>query len=181
VREPGAIEIVDYNPAWPERYEAVRARIATGFAPMTARIEHIGSTAVPGLAGKPIVDVLVELADPAQEWAYRTALEAAGFELRVREPRHRMYRTAARDVHVHIWLLGSADAADCLLLRDRLRASVDDRRLYERVKRELAAREWGDMNEYAEAKGPVIAAIMSGPGTSSSAQARQARRTAPRR
>ena len=160
-REPGAVTVADYDPLWPARYEAVRTRIAAALGECARGIEHIGSTAVPELAAKPIVDVLVEVDDPDDEAGYRPAMEEAGFELRVREPGHRMFRTRVRDVHVHLWPTGSDESRDYLLLRDRLRASAEDRRRYERVKLELAERPWPDMNYYAEAKGPVIAEILA--------------------
>ena len=159
-RETVPIEIAEYDPAWPGRFEAERARIAAALGAYALRIEHIGSTAVPGLAAKPVIDVLVEVADPDDESLYRPQLESAGLILRVREPCHRMFRAPARDVHVHVWPVGSAEVAAYLLLRDRLRSHPDERELYARTKRELAGREWPDMNSYAEAKGPVIQAIL---------------------
>src|SRR6185437_16987618 len=99
-REARAIVIADYDPAWPERFALERARIVTALGARAVAVEHVGSTAVPGLAAKPIVDVLVAVADPEAD-ELRGALEAAGYELRVREPGHRMFRTPTLDVHVH--------------------------------------------------------------------------------
>jgi GrpB-like predicted nucleotidyltransferase (UPF0157 family) len=157
-REPVTIVIADYDPAWPERFEAERERIATALGAGALTIEHIGSTAVPGLAAKPIVDILVEVADPDDEAAFAAALEAVGYELRVREPRHRMFRTPARDVHVHLWPRGADETAEYLLLRDCLRAHAGDRERYAQAKLALAGT-WPDMNHYAEAKSAVIAQI----------------------
>ncbi|WP_307860002.1 GrpB family protein [Curtobacterium aurantiacum] len=122
-------------------------------------VEHIGSTAVPGLAAKPIVDIVVVVPDITDEATYLDPLLAAGYELRVREPGHRLVRTPARDVHVHVYERGATAIDEYLLLRDHLRADACDRALYERTKRELLDRSWGDMNEYADAKTAVIAAI----------------------
>jgi GrpB-like predicted nucleotidyltransferase (UPF0157 family) len=158
-REKRAIVIDDYDPAWPARYSAERARILNAIGPAVRRIEHIGSTSVPGLAAKPIVDILVAVDDPDDEAAFVPALEATGYVLRVREPGHRMLRTPERDVHVHIWRDGSPEIERYLLFRDRLRASAEDRAAYERLKRALAAREWDDMNDYANAKGALIGEI----------------------
>ena len=158
-REPVTIAIADYDPAWPARYAAERDRVTGALGALALRIEHIGSTAVPGLAAEAIIDVLVEVADPGDEAAYATRLEAAGYDLRVREPNHRVFRTPARDVHVHVWPAGSAEARAYLVLRDRLRADALDRELYARTKRTLAGRIWPDMNHYAEAKSAVIAEI----------------------
>ncbi|HUE26390.1 MAG TPA: GrpB family protein, partial [Solirubrobacteraceae bacterium] len=126
------------------------------------RIEHIGSTAVPGLAAKPIIDVLVTVADPDDERVLAPALKSAGYELRVRERGHLMFRTPEQDVHVHVWRDSDAEVLRYLSFRDRLRDSPDDRRAYEGLKRELATHEWDDTNEYADAKGPFIEAILGG-------------------
>jgi GrpB-like predicted nucleotidyltransferase (UPF0157 family) len=160
-RERVAVEVVDYDPSWPARFEAERNRIVTALGDRARRVEHIGSTAVPGLAAKPIIDVLVEVDDPDDEAGYREPLECAGYQLRVREPGHRMFRTTTRNVHVHLWRAGGPDVERYLTLRDWLRSHPEDRKLYEQVKRSLAGRNWRDMNYYAEAKGPVIAEIMA--------------------
>jgi GrpB-like predicted nucleotidyltransferase (UPF0157 family) len=158
-REPARLQVVDYDPAWPVRFGAERERLRVALGARARRIEHIGSTAVPGLAAKPIVDILVEIDRLDEDPGFCDSLQEAGYELRVREPDHRMFRTPARDVHVHFWLTGSDDIARHLVFRDWLRTHPEDRRLYERTKRELATRFWPDMNYYAEAKTPVIAEI----------------------
>jgi len=159
-REKRAIVIADPDPAWPRRFDAERERIAAALGDRALRIEHIGSTAVPGLAAKPIVDVLVEV-EAVDEALLAPPLEAAGYLLRVREDGHLMFRTPPRDVNVHVWPAGSQEVSRHLLLRDRLRASPEDRRAYENLKRELAARDWDDMNHYAEAKGDLIRDILA--------------------
>lgn len=98
-REPRAIVIVDYDARWPGRFAAHRDRVARTLGPMACSIEHIGSTAVPGLAAKPIIDLLVAVKDPEEESVMVPAMAAAGYQLRVREPGHRMFRTPERDVH----------------------------------------------------------------------------------
>jgi GrpB-like predicted nucleotidyltransferase (UPF0157 family) len=158
-REPVAIELVEYDPAWPARFVEVRARLSDALGPVARRVEHVGSTAVPGLCAKPIIDVLVEVDDPDDDGRFVPAVEGAGFVLRVREPGHRMFRTPSRDVHVHVWRAGGREAADYLILRDWLRSSEVDRALYAASKRALAGRRWPDMSYYAEAKGPVIEEI----------------------
>lgn len=158
--EKRPIEIVDWTPAWPARFESERLRILGALKGTARRIEHMGSTAVPGLAAKPVVDILVSVADPDDEERFGPALHRAGYEIRVREPGHRMFRTPERDVHVHVWRSGSQDEWRHLLFRDWLRRSPTDRRLYEEVKRQLARRDWADMNLYADAKTDVIAEIM---------------------
>ncbi|QNE43815.1 GrpB family protein [Frigoribacterium sp. NBH87] len=129
-----------------------------GTAP-SVDVEHIGSTSVPGLAAKPIVDVVVAVDDITAEEDHVERLIAAGYELRVREPGHRLVRTPERDVHVHLYERGHPAVDDYLLLRDRLRSDDADRALYESTKRELLDRDWSDMNDYADAKTAVVEAI----------------------
>lgn len=159
-RERRAIVIVDYDPRWPARFELERGRILGALGAAALRIEHIGSTAVPGLAAKPIVDVLVTVASLADDAELVPALEMAGYELRVREPAHRMFRTPERDVHVHVSADADPEVERYLAFREVLRCSPDDRAEYERLKRDLATREWNDMNEYADAKGELIRALL---------------------
>jgi GrpB-like predicted nucleotidyltransferase (UPF0157 family) len=160
-REKRAIVIVDYDAAWPARFERERDRVRQALGRAALRIEHIGSTAVPGLAAKPIVDLVVAVEDPDDDALIVPALESAGYELRVREPGHRMFRTPDRDVHVHVWRDSDVELDRHLRFRDRLRTSAEDRLAYEKLKRALAEREWPDMNEYAFAKGELIEAILA--------------------
>src|SRR4051812_45125451 len=142
--------LADYDPTWPEAYSGHEQRIREALG-SAVQVEHIGSTSVPGLAAKPIIDILVGVADITAEEDYLDQLIGAGYELRVREPGHRMVRTPARDVHVHILEVSDEAAHDYLLLRDHLRADSGDRDLYERTKRTLVDQDWADMNAYAEA------------------------------
>jgi GrpB-like predicted nucleotidyltransferase (UPF0157 family) len=157
-RERRPVVIADYDPAWPERFEEERSRIVDALGDAALAVHHIGSTSVPGLAAKPIVDVVVEVPDPDDEDSFVPTLEAAGYVLRVREPGHRMLRTPERDVHIHVWS-SAGDVQRHLIFRDRLRASAADRAVYEACKRELARREWGDMNDYANAKDAIVAEV----------------------
>jgi len=149
----------DYDAEWVDSYLGHRARILGALAASRVEIEHIGSTSVPGLAAKPIVDIVVVVDDITAEEDYLQPLLAAGYLLRVREPAHRLVRTPARDTHVHIYERGDPAVDAYLLLRDHLRSDPDDRALYERTKRTLLERQWSDMNHYADAKTDVIEAI----------------------
>jgi GrpB-like predicted nucleotidyltransferase (UPF0157 family) len=159
----------EYDPAWATVFETHRRRIQDALACARAGsepiviehigIEHIGSTSVPGLAAKPIVDIVVAVDDITTEEDYLDPLVAAGYVLRVREPGHRLVRTPERDVHVHLYRRGDPAIAEYLLLRDHLRADAADRVLYESTKRALMARSWADMNAYSDAKTEVIVAI----------------------
>ena len=157
--EPRTITIADYDPSWPSRFEEERSAVITALGDRARRVEHIGSTAVPGMAAKPVIDIQLTVDDLDDVAAYDPMLTGAGYELRVLEPGHRMYRTADRDVHVHLWS-DPADERRHLLFRDYLRNSRDDRIRYEDLKRALSHQEWPDMNYYAQAKGPLVAEIM---------------------
>jgi GrpB-like predicted nucleotidyltransferase (UPF0157 family) len=159
----------EYDPAWATVFETHRRRIQDALAGARAGsepiviehigIEHIGSTSVPGLVAKPIVDIVVAVDDITAEEDYLDPLVAAGYVLRVREPGHRLVRTPERHVHVHVYQLGDPAIAEYLLLRDHLRADAADRALYESTKRALMEQSWADMNAYSDAKTEVIVAI----------------------
>jgi len=157
-----AYRIADPDPGWAERYEAEAARIVGSLpADLVTRIDHVGSTAVAGLAAKPIVDIQLSVSDVEDEPRYLPALTDAGYLLRVREPGHRMVRTPGLDVQVHICPAGSGWERRHLLFRDWLRQDAADRAAYEALKRDLASRDWPDMNAYADAKTALIAEIMA--------------------
>jgi GrpB-like predicted nucleotidyltransferase (UPF0157 family) len=171
--EPQSIVVADYDPAWPERFRREEARIRSSLGEAALSVEHIGSTSVPGLAAKPIVDILLVVEDSGDEPSYLPALEAAGYVLRVREPdfdEHRMFRTPEKDVHLHVFSAGSPEIERYLQLRDHLRENQEDRELYARTKRELASRDWPSMQHYAEAKTEVIEGIIARAATRRSSQ-----------
>jgi GrpB-like predicted nucleotidyltransferase (UPF0157 family) len=151
--------LVPHDAGWAGRFRAERRRIADALGPTAAQIEHIGSTAVPGLAAKPIVDVLVTVESIADEAGYLPHLVSAGYLLRVREPRHRLFRTPDLGVHVHVLQDDDDAAAAYLDLRDRLRGSEVARQRYTAVKKAIIATGVTDMNAYSDAKSEVIAAI----------------------
>ncbi len=162
--EPQAVVLADYDPAWPERFLQEEASIRAALGGAALSVEHIGSTSMPGLAAKPIVDILLVVEDSAEEASYMPSLEEAGYVLRVREPdfdEHRMFRSPQKDVHVHVFSAGSKEIERYLLLREHLRENEEDRELYARTKRELAMREWPSMDHYAEAKTEVIEGIIA--------------------
>jgi GrpB-like predicted nucleotidyltransferase (UPF0157 family) len=157
--EPLAVGLHAYDEGWPEAFREHQRRIAQALAALDVAIEHIGSTSVPGLAAKPIVDIVVAVPDITAEEDYLAPLLAAGYTLRVREPGHRLVRTPERDVHVHLYGRGDAAIEEYLLLRDHLRRDAADRALYESTKRSLMERGWADMNAYSDAKTEVIEAV----------------------
>ncbi|HEX5402205.1 MAG TPA: GrpB family protein [Pseudonocardiaceae bacterium] len=157
--EQRPIIVVPPDPTWPARFATERDRITTALGTTARRVDHIGSTSVPGLAAKPIIDIQVSVADIEEE-SYVDSLLAVGYELRVRENGHRMVRTPARDVHVHICEAGSDWERRHLLFRDWLRHDPADLAAYQQLKQRLAGQEWPDMNAYADAKGPLVMEII---------------------
>ncbi len=153
VRDP--IEVVDYDPSWPARFDAWRGRLLRELGAMARRIDHVGSTAVPGLAAKPVIDVQVSVPDVVDERAYVPAIERAGVAFRNRDDEHRYFRPAGdrpRDVQVHVCSAGSGWERRHLLFRDFLRTDAATRAAYGELKRGLAARYRDDRIAYNEAK-----------------------------
>lgn len=160
----GPIVIADYDPEWPQRFEREVAKIRGALGDRALLIEHTGSTAVPGLAAKPIIDVALVVADSADEETYVPALQRAGYVLRLREPdwyEHRMLRTPEKTVNLHVFSRGCVEVDRMVAFRDRLRTNESDRLLYERTKRELATRKWKYGQHYADAKTSVIQEIIA--------------------
>ena len=162
-RHDGPIALAEYDPAWPARFEREAARIRAALGDRALMIEHAGSTAVPGLAAKPIVDVVLAVGDSADEPAYVPALEAAGYVLRIREPgwhEHRILKGPDAGVNLHVFTAGSREIARMLAFRDRLRVDPEALRRYQAAKRELAALRWRYVQHYADAKSAVIEEIL---------------------
>lgn len=158
------IVVTDYDPKWPHMFAAEAAKIRAALGERVMLLEHAGSTSVPGLAAKPIIDMVLVVADSADEAAYVPALEAADYLLNVREPEwyeHRMLRGAYPTVNLHVFSVGCEEVDRMLLMRDWLRANETDRELYARTKRELAQKNWTYMQNYADAKTEVVQAILA--------------------
>lgn len=157
------IQVVEYDLRWPGLFELEARRIRGALGERALRIEHTGSTAVPGLAAKPVIDILLAVANPAEEDAYLPALEAAGYVLRIREPQwneHRMLKGPETETNLHVFPEECPEIDRVLLFRDWLRRHDEDRDLYAGVKMTLAGQEWGDVDEYARAKTAVIVEIL---------------------
>ncbi len=163
-RVDGPIHLTDYDPEWPIRYERRAADIRATLGDRALLLEHVGSTSVPGLAAKPIVDIVVAVADSAVEAAYVPPMEEAGWVLRIREPdwfEHRLFKDPDWTVNLHVFSGGCPEIDRMLVFRDRLRSDDADRLRYEAVKRDLAARDWAYVQGYADAKGDVISRILA--------------------
>lgn len=157
--EKRILVVVEYDAAWPHYFEVQRTKIDHALANISHRVVHVGSTAVTGLSAKPIVDLQLSVSDVEDESSYLPLLESAGYVLRVRERGHRMVRTTALDVHIHVCSIGGDWERRHLLFRDWLRESEADRATYAEVKEALAREDWPSMNHYADAKSRVIKEI----------------------
>jgi GrpB-like predicted nucleotidyltransferase (UPF0157 family) len=171
--KPYAVKVVleDYNPDWPAWYAADESAVRTALGDLALRVEHTGSTSVPGLAAKPIIDMLLLVPDSADEPAYVARLERLGYTLRVREPdwyEHRCLIRRAEDgaphsINLHVFSPGRSDPeiTRILAFRDHLRSHPEDRALYERTKRTLAKRNWKYVQHYANAKSDIVEEILT--------------------
>jgi GrpB-like predicted nucleotidyltransferase (UPF0157 family) len=163
-RVDGPVLLADYDPAWPAHYAREAERIRAALGERALLLEHVGSTSVPGLAAKPKIDMVLAVADSADEAAYVPPLEAAGYVLHIREPdwhEHRLFKGPDTDINLHVFSAGHPEIARMLAFRDWLRSNEEDRLLYERTKRELAARTWAYTQNYADAKTAVAEEIIA--------------------
>jgi GrpB-like predicted nucleotidyltransferase (UPF0157 family) len=163
-RADGPVLLAEPDPAWADCYIRQKQRIGAALGPRALEVHHVGSTSVPGLAAKPVIDIVLVVADSSDESAYVPALQAAGYRLKLREPawhQHRLLIDHEPDVQVHVFSPDSSEVQRMLRFRDRLRSHADDRDLYMRTKRELAARRWGYVQDYADAKSSVVEAILA--------------------
>ena len=157
------ITLVEYDPHWPQLYEREAQRIRSLLGDRVLQLEHVGSTAVPGLCAKPIIDILLVVADSAYEQSYIPALEAAGYRLRIREPdwfEHRMLKGPDTDINLHVFSAGASEIERMLRFRDWLRANADDRERYAQIKRELSRQVWANVQNYADAKTSIVYEIL---------------------
>ena len=161
------VTLAEYDAQWPGLFEREADRIRLALGDRIRRLEHTGSTSIPGLAAKPVIDITLVVADSADEAAYVPALEAAGYRLWIREPdwlEHRLLTGPDTNVNLHVFTDGSVEVDRMVGFRDWLRTHPDDRDLYERTKRELAARTWRHVQHYADAKSAVVEEIIARAG-----------------
>ena len=158
------IRLVEYDPEWPEKFRREADRIRAVLGDRVLQLEHVGSTAVPGLPAKPIVDMLLGLADSADEPAYLPAMESAGYVLRIREPEwheHRLFKGPDTNINLHVFSSGCPEIGRMLAFRDWLRSNAPDRELYARTKLELTQKNWKYVQNYADAKTAVVEQILA--------------------
>lgn len=157
------IVLSDYDANWATMYRAEENRIRTLLGEGARRVEHVGSTSVPGLAAKPRIDIVLTVVDSSDELSYAPALEHAGYVLRIREPgwhEHRCLKGPDVDLNLHVFSDGCLEVDRMLGFRDHLRSDADDRALYELAKRSLASRRWKYTQHYADAKSQVVEEIL---------------------
>ena len=145
-------------------FEREAARIKAAVGERALRVEHAGSTSVPGLAAKPVIDIVLVVANSANENAYVPALESASYVLLIREPNwyeHRLFKGPDTDVNLHVFSAGCPEIDRMLMFRDWLRRNAADRELYARTKLDLAQKEWKDVQDYADAKTAVVQEIFT--------------------
>ncbi len=158
------VVLVAYDEAWPAVYAQQERRIRTALGDLVLGVHHMGSTSIPGMAAKPVVDVTLVVPDAADEASYVEALQGAGYTFALREPewfQHRLFRDTSPRVNLHVFGDDCPEVTAVLAFRDHLRADEADRALYLRTKRHLAARDWDRVQDYADAKAEVVREILS--------------------
>jgi len=165
-RQPlnSTIYLAPYDPAWPSLFTRLAKQIHEALGDSLLLLEHVGSTSIPGLSAKPIIDMVLAVADSSDELSYVKPLEEKGYTLRIREPdwyEHRLLRPPDVQGNLHVFSDGCKEIEQMLLFRDWLRDHRDDRLLYEETKRKLAARTWKHTQNYADAKSEVVQEILA--------------------
>jgi GrpB-like predicted nucleotidyltransferase (UPF0157 family) len=159
-----SIDLHAYDPQWPSMYEKLRGQIRGALGDKALIVEHVGSTSVPGLSAKPVIDIVLAVADSADEPSYLPPLERLGYVLRIREPdwfEHRLLKAPVIEGNLHVFSHACEEIDRMLTFRDRLRTDAGDRNFYEHTKRDLAGRQWTYMQDYADAKSDVIRQILA--------------------
>ena len=164
-REPhnGKVVLEEYNSNWSVLFEREAERIRSILGNRAIQIHHVGSTAVPGLCAKPIIDIVLVVQNSSAESSYVTDLEAAGYRLHIREPdwfNHRLLKELDTDINLHVFSEQEPEVERMIIFRDWLRNHEDDRHLYATVKHELSRRDWQHIQHYADAKTAIIQEIM---------------------
>jgi GrpB-like predicted nucleotidyltransferase (UPF0157 family) len=158
------VYLAPYDPAWPSLFNRLKKQIREALGDKILLLEHVGSTSIPGLSAKPIIDLVLVVEDSSDESSYVKPLENKGYILRIREPdwyEHRLLKPPDVGGNLHVFSAGCEEIEQMLLFRDWLRNNTGDRLLYEEKKRELAARSWKYRQNYADAKSEVVQEILA--------------------
>ena len=157
------IYLSEYDPQWPELFEVEKKRIQSALGDHALQIEHVGSTSIPDLIAKPIIDILLVVEDSTNESSYVSHLESSGYILRVREPdwfQHRLFKGLNPPLNLHVFSKGCSEIDKMLLFRDYLRNNPQAKELYANTKRKLAKKTWKYVQDYANAKSAVVEGIV---------------------
>lgn len=160
----GQILLEDYNFEWPNEFLKHKAKIEEALYQLKIKVHHVGSTSVPSLAAKPIIDIVLEVPDSSNEASYVPALEDHGYKLHIKEPEwweHRMFKSTGFPANLHVFTEGCLEVRRMLSFRDHLRSNKSDLELYQSKKRELANKHWEYVQNYADAKTEIIKDIFS--------------------
>ncbi|KAK2040764.1 UPF0157-domain-containing protein [Colletotrichum somersetense] len=137
-----ALSIEPPNPEWPAQFEKLKSLIDAALGPVALSVNHVGSTSVPKLPAKAVIDIDLAVADPTDEDAYAPALERVGFQFLVREPEWHEHRFFAMyepyHCNLHVFKEGTAELVRHIIMKEWLIANDDDRELYARTKMEAA-------------------------------------------
>ena len=158
------VSLHEYSPDWPTTFEEEARRIESALAGIEIDVHHTGSTSVPGLRAKPVIDITLAVPDSTDEDAYVPSLVEAGYEFLFREPEwfeHRLLKGLVPNVNLHVFTVGTPEIDRMLLFHDHLRADAADRELYESTKASLAERDWPTVQDYADAKSSVVGDILA--------------------
>ena len=167
LKPPGSgdeVVLVAYDERWPAVYARQEERIREALGATAVAVHHMGSTSIPGMTAKPVVDVTLEVPDAADEASYVGPLVGAGYTFVLREPEwfeHRLFRDTSPRVNLHVFGRGNEEVTAVLAFRDHLRTDAADRDLYLRTKQQLAARQWERVQDYADAKSDVVRDILT--------------------
>jgi len=157
------VELVPADPSWSGQYAAEAAVVRAALGDVALELHHVGSTSVPRLSAKPVIDMVLVVERSAAESVYLPALAGAGYALRIREPdwfEHRLLRRELPEVNLHVFSSGCPEVDRMLAFRNWLREHDSDRSLYEQAKQALAQRKWQYLQHYADAKTAVIEEIL---------------------
>ena len=163
-RLDGPVHLVDPDRSWAGLFARDAARIRAALGDRVLLIEHVGSTSIPDLIAKPIIDIALVVPDSADELTYVPALEAAGYRLRIRTPEweeHRMFNGPDTAENLHVFSPGSREVERLLRFRDHLRVHASDRERYATEKRALANRTWAYVQHYADSKSHIVEEILA--------------------
>lgn len=158
-----SITLLDYDTGWPKLFNREAKRIRSVLGNKALQVEHVGSTSVPGLCAKPIIDILLVVTDSSNEASYVSSLEKTGYTLHIREPEwfdHRLFKGPDTDINLHVFSRGASEIDRMLRFRDWLRMNNTDRDNYARFKRNLAQRKWRHVQDYADAKNSIVQEII---------------------